>query len=542
MEWPKLVEDDWQLFAAELDESSHGFFLIKYDRAFTYQAIVRRLSKLETEKNNSFIRAKLADRFVDFIENKLQNGPIDAVIIHLDESVDNEKLKALNLIRERLFELPTNFVFLTEEATFARLLQAARDFATWIKLPYEITLPSIDFPDFIFTPKTPLTSEDQSRIDYFTQQIQQALDENQREKAYQLLPALADLYLETELFVAACSIFKALASYHEISASDTEQHRFQEKLALAEGWCILADLNLGRVGPEEQKKLKQLIDNGRFRVKQTKDGLAITDSSGRSKHFAMELFVRLSLLSEQFQQQFKEITQKTADPTFLSLDAEKAYTYSAARYGMGYDTLRLRLTIREDGSAEVYRYVDVEAYSQIDSLDTYLLKNDEDEDDKGSSKIELKGAKSLSLDRVIRIEDKRDAMSRLSSMMIISPQLSYGDRLTYEMREEAPPGLFAVDRETLQKREDPHDYFGWNINRPTRRLILEVYFPKDCIWDKYESEVRYADVGGYPSPNLQLAEKRRLQEPKVAFANQYPVLRLEVEYPMTGLIYILRWG
>lgn len=538
MEWPKLVEDGWQLFIAELEESRHGFFLLKYDRAFTYQAIVRRLLKLATERNKSYIKAKLADRFVDFIENKLQNGPIDAVIIHLDESVDNEKLKALNLIREKLFELPTNFVFLTQEATFARLLQAAHDFATWIKLPYEITLPSINFPDFIFAPKTSLTSEDQTRIDYFSQQIQQALDENQREKAYQLLPALADLYLEVELFAAACSIYQALASYYEIGASDIEHHRFQEKLELAEGWCILADLNMGRVGPKEQKKLKQLIDNGRFYVRQTKDGLAITDGAGRSKHFAMELFVRLSLLSEQFQQQFKEITQQTADPTLLSLDAEKAYTYSAARYGMGYDTLRLRLSIREDGSAEVYRYVDVEAYSQIDSLDTYLLKNEEEE---GNSVIQLKEAISLSPDKVIRIEDKRDDMSRLSSVMIISPQLSYGDRLTYEMLEETTPGLFAVDLETLQEREVPNDFFGWNINRPTRKLILEVHFPKDCIWDKYESEVRYADVGGHPSPNLQLAEKRRLQEPKVKSVNQHPVLRLEVEYPMTGLIYILRW-
>jgi hypothetical protein len=112
------------------------------------------------------------------------------------------------------------------------------------------------------------------------------------------------------------------------------------------------------------------------------------------------------------------------------------------------------------------------------------------------------------------------------------------------MIEKVPAGAFAIDltKEELMKRETPDDYFGWNINRPTQKLALHVYFPEDTKPQVYGILVRYASASGFPADRPQYEEQRNLDRPIMTGPEgDRFVLKLKVEYPMIGLIYILYW-
>lgn len=223
-------------------------------------------------------------------------------------------------------------------------------------------------------------------------------------------------------------------------------------------------------------------------------------------------------------------------------DAERTYQYTSARYGMGYRKLEVECIIWPDGSARVRREVEVEAHSRIDRLDTFLLiptlpSSGESWD------MESPQVNSLSPSYNVSIAKVFPQQGRLVVFIDISPQLVEKQRLEYEMKERLPSGLYAIDlsEDELAERED-YDYFGWTINRPTRKLSLRIYFP-EAKPDSFEHQVSYAPAApGIPTDSSQLEEQKSLAPPKLEGPDggRY-VLKFDVEYPMIGLIYILRW-
>jgi hypothetical protein len=129
--------------------------------------------------------------------------------------------------------------------------------------------------------------------------------------------------------------------------------------------------------------------------------------------------------------------------------------------------------------------------------------------------------------------------------MVISPPLIEGQQVRYELVEHLPEGLYGVNLTRAQQRvrKTDYDYFGWTINRPTRKLRLRTYFPERLEPTDYGVEVRYASAApGIPSVAYQLEEQGRLERPSLdgPDGGRYS-LKLDVSYPMIGLVYILRW-
>lgn len=232
--------------------------------------------------------------------------------------------------------------------------------------------------------------------------------------------------------------------------------------------------------------------------------------------------------------------------TAYTSEAEQAYNYFATRYGVGYDLLEIECFINEDGSATVKRKVTLVSFSEIDKLDTYLLIPEKSPGGEPRD-IALGNIKSLTSKTSITRGAIREEFGRLSVEITISPALSSGISAAYEMTERLPPNLFAVraTRDEIIKRETPYDYFGWNVNRPTRKLSLRVYFPGfpyPIKPDIYGAEVRYASASGFPANRIQHEEQKNLQGPILAEPEgDRHYLNLEVEYPMIGLVYVLRW-
>lgn len=234
---------------------------------------------------------------------------------------------------------------------------------------------------------------------------------------------------------------------------------------------------------------------------------------------------------------FKKVTR------VFRTQAENAYGYFAMRYGIGYGELGVDCTIRLDGSGQVVRNVKVEAFSQIKELDTFLLIPETSPPD-SKWDIDLLAVRSLSPDFNISIANVLEQDGRLSAKLEISPQLGVGQYMVYELTERLPPRLYAVDLTAaeLASRETPIDYFGWNVNRPTRSLDLAVYFPEDTKPDSYGFEVRYASVApAFPSENKQHEEEKRIRPALIGPEGGRYLLKLHVDYPMIGLIYILSW-
>ncbi|MCC6601598.1 MAG: hypothetical protein IT327_00220 [Anaerolineae bacterium] len=220
--------------------------------------------------------------------------------------------------------------------------------------------------------------------------------------------------------------------------------------------------------------------------------------------------------------------------------AVQAYTYFASRYGIGYDSLEIKWMINEDGSALLQRVIEIEAFSRVESLDTYLLIPESDDD----RKIDFISVDSLSPKWSISLSDVKKELGRGSAMISISPPLKIEEKMRYRMVEELPPGLYAIGMTSteLSKRKSAYDYCGWNINRPTRKVSLQIEFPSVIKPENYSLEVRYASTSGFPSSKKHFEESQRF-DPVLTLNPQRDksILRLDIDYPMIGLIYILRW-
>jgi hypothetical protein len=224
--------------------------------------------------------------------------------------------------------------------------------------------------------------------------------------------------------------------------------------------------------------------------------------------------------------------------------AEDVYRYMANRYGVGYRSIEVECIIDEDGSGELKRTVHVEAHSQLAELDTFLVVREEPPPGK-TWDLDLVDVRSLTTGRDVSMKLKILKDGKLSGLIAIAPPLDLGEQVVYEMTEKLPLGLFAVNltKPELEQRKTPYDYVAWTINRPTRNLALMIHIPRDIKPRAFRTEVRRATPApGIPSAEIQYEEQKRLEKPqlKEPMRGQF-ALELDVDCPMVGLMYILRW-
>ena len=223
--------------------------------------------------------------------------------------------------------------------------------------------------------------------------------------------------------------------------------------------------------------------------------------------------------------------------------AELSFQYSARRYGAGYNLIDVECNIEKNGSAIVKRTVEVCAHSQLSDLDTFLLIPRVSSVSNEAWTVGFSSIKSLTDGRIITLGEVEEEFGRSSVMFNIAPPLFDGACVTYKMVEDLPINFYAVGytQEALENRQTKDDFFGWTINRPTQKLSLRVSFPTGDEPQLYNGEVRYASASGFSAKRFQYEEQKRLRPVLESWDGDRHVLKLEVDYPMTGLVYILRW-
>jgi hypothetical protein len=260
----------------------------------------------------------------------------------------------------------------------------------------------------------------------------------------------------------------------------------------------------------------------------------------------------VNLLPNLFSDQTKQLIEKIGsillpereqfEKDILTKRAEIAFDFSAKRYGIGYNVLDIECIINNDGSATIKRTSTILAYSTISTLDTYLLvpepASSSQERDVGFLDI-----KSLSPDREVRVDKRNKDFQKSSFELLFAPSLEHGDECRFQMVEKIPSGTFAINlsMDELSLRKTSYDYFAWNINRPTRHLRMQVFIPESNSPDIYSSEVRYASASGVPFDKTQDEEQKRVRNPLRVIETGRCKLTLGVDYPMIGLIYMIRW-
>lgn len=230
------------------------------------------------------------------------------------------------------------------------------------------------------------------------------------------------------------------------------------------------------------------------------------------------------------------------DRVFLT--SEGIYRAMSRRYGIGYGSLDVEYAISSDGSATVKRKIEIEAYSDIDQLDTFMSLPETDST--GTPRqAEHMTISSGSSKYDVRAKTRISKQGTLATVIEISPPLPAGETCPYELIEHLQAGLYVVSVEPPGTRKIPYDYCGWTITRPTRRLVLQVKFPISIDVTPFDPacEVRYATATpGLPTDHRHEKEQRRVPEPLIqGRRGEYDVLQLAVDYPIVGLVYVLRW-
>ncbi|MCO5182575.1 MAG: hypothetical protein M9965_01400 [Anaerolineae bacterium] len=232
---------------------------------------------------------------------------------------------------------------------------------------------------------------------------------------------------------------------------------------------------------------------------------------------------------------------------------EPVYQYLARRFGVGHNSASFTCEIDDKGHSIVSRRLEVEAFSEIETLDSFLMFPEGNEDREDSS---LDFVQLSTLDKDWRIIEPEEGDTPLIKTKSIRPEsqgllieidftttLRFGDYVRYLLIEKSTIPVFELGH-TQKQNERPinYEYFGWAISRPTRQLQLKVIFPLIEEPIIFRKEVRRSTTSGFKSPPIQHAELLYIPEPTYEKTRDGRIeLSLSIMYPVMGLTYMIKW-
>lgn len=215
-----------------------------------------------------------------------------------------------------------------------------------------------------------------------------------------------------------------------------------------------------------------------------------------------------------------------------------AYEFSRERFGVGHEEVVFESEIDAEGQAKVSRYVIISAYSRIETLDTDLFYPEDD--DNPDKKLEFKSVKALSRKPGLKIEAKEQERPRGKAYdLFFKPPIEPGEIADYRLEEFARGPHFGLGQPGLDAETE---FWGWNTDRPTKKLTLRVVFPDGQTAENPRTVVMRASCSSGRKPRME-NEERRVGRPIFADprADGKVELVLDVESPVHGLRYLMYW-
>lgn len=227
-------------------------------------------------------------------------------------------------------------------------------------------------------------------------------------------------------------------------------------------------------------------------------------------------------------------------------EAEQLFRLNSEGYGFGYRRTHVDCKITEKGAATIDRILYVEAFSTISELNTFLMSPETKPDSpefKDNVKIKHQNITDMNLQYHVKIVAKQEKEGNLSAKLRISPSLNPGEQIPIHITEYVSSNMYAIDltEDQLKERTILTDYFGWQVSRPTADLLLRITFPRGVDPQKFDGEVRFAPLHDYSDKViLQHPERKRIDVAKEEINGQVTI-KLAIDYPVIGLIYMLYW-
>jgi hypothetical protein len=230
---------------------------------------------------------------------------------------------------------------------------------------------------------------------------------------------------------------------------------------------------------------------------------------------------------------------------------DAVYEYLAKHYGWGYDSLNVSLTLNDDGSGVVESKVILRTHMTLEKIQQTLMID-----------APLKDGYHTNGDSRIRIHSNTEGLWFTLSKPLLttiptgdihgqlidiipSRVLTDGDVVTFTLQEDLPRDTYAINwTQARLDADNPSgiDYFGWQIDRPTKVLKEHVYFPAGFQPIGCAHEVRIVPLLS-KDIRLQIKEIERLQRHMQLV--EVPGKRYEIDFPVDqpimSLAYLVRW-
>lgn len=220
---------------------------------------------------------------------------------------------------------------------------------------------------------------------------------------------------------------------------------------------------------------------------------------------------------------------------------KEAYRYLSGKYGWGYDSTDITCVIERNGDALYQRIVSVDSQTHNEWVEQSLLVKQVSGARENVKLIDPMGRAQLS-------EKSEDLQGGYVTRVSFTPPLKPDDHHSFTLLEDLKDQTYriGVQPKDLEDTPDKVDYVGWRIDRPMRRLSLQVTFPQGFC--PRTEDALYAAACYQPLP-LDTRKARRHSEEekrlKIEKLSRTPAgqerFHLLVPDPMLGLVYMIVW-
>lgn len=239
--------------------------------------------------------------------------------------------------------------------------------------------------------------------------------------------------------------------------------------------------------------------------------------------------------------------QKRRDAQLLALSADRKnlrdiFESNAYYYGLALNTAKALATINSNGSARFDHEIHINATRHgVQSIErfTNVFYDSYNE----TPKVHLPDLKfSHSNDQVVFVSADiiQSQSKRIEWLLTANPEFPIDMPVPYKYFSEMTKPAFSMTMDELEKSGNNLEWFSQHISYPTKTISMEVVFPKEyvpenigmSVWNtpnvKHLNKVEYERLLG--NNCLKLTEKDGVVK-----------VKLNVEYPITGVHYVITW-
>ncbi len=216
---------------------------------------------------------------------------------------------------------------------------------------------------------------------------------------------------------------------------------------------------------------------------------------------------------------------------------------NAYLYGLAIDTNKTVVTIDDHGEATMDTALVINATRRgVKSIErySYVFFNDFEKDfhlDLPTKRFNLKDKQLV----ILTPETVSLTTTKVDWLLTANPEFPKDTPIPYEYQTKTLAQVFSMTTEELDKSGNNFEWFSQQISYPTKRLFIQIIFPKNYVPQRTDVAVWNTTFVRHLN---RIEYQRILNEPScwsVTSQRDKISLNLSIEYPITGVHYAIVW-